>query len=70
MLGITSLLEAGHLSRLQVGDQGMQRMIMGTFYFVVDVPTLTDLVQIRYRKRLLRNYGTVVERYNWQARIE
>lgn len=54
VVGIMLLSEGGHLAHLILVGQAITPMSKATFYFVITVLVLTDLVQSRYQKRLLR----------------
>ena len=53
VVGIMLLSEGGHLAHLYLLGQAITPMSKATFYFVITVLVLTDLVQSRYQKRLL-----------------
>ena len=54
VVGIMLVSEGGHLAHLHLFGQAVMPMTKTTFYFVIIVLVLTDLVQSRYQKRLLR----------------
>jgi len=54
VVGIMLLSEGGHLAHLYLLGQAITPMSKATFYFVISVLVLTDLVQSRYQKRLLK----------------
>ncbi len=54
VVGIMLLTEGGHLAHLQLMGQEITAMSKTTFYFVIGVLVLTDIVQSRYRKKLIR----------------
>ncbi|HSG32722.1 MAG TPA: tellurium resistance protein TerC [Thermodesulfobacteriota bacterium] len=54
VVGIMLLTEGGHLAHLTIMGQAITPMSKTTFYFVITVLVLTDLVQSRYQKRLLK----------------
>ncbi len=54
VVGIMLLSEGGHLAHLYLLGQAITPMSKATFYFVITVLVLTDLVQSRYQKRLLK----------------
>ncbi len=54
VVGIMLLSEGGHLAHLYLLGQAITPMSKATFYFVITVMVLTDLVQSRYQKRLLK----------------
>lgn len=55
VVGIMLLSEGGHLAHLQFFGNEVTPMTKTTFYFVIGVLILTDIVQSRYQKKLLRN---------------
>jgi len=54
IVGVMLLTEGGHLSHLTIGGHPIEPMTKATFYFVIVVLVLTDIVQSRYQKKLLR----------------
>ena len=54
VVGIMLLTEGGHLAHLKLFDKEIVPMTKTTFYFVISVLVLTDVVQTRYQKKLLR----------------
>lgn len=52
VVGIMLITEGGHLAHLQIFGQPITPMTKTTFYFVIAVLVLTDIVQSRYRKKL------------------
>ena len=54
VVGIMLLSEGGLLAHLYLLGQAITPMSKATFYFVITVLVLTDLVQSRYQKRLLK----------------
>lgn len=53
IVGIMLLSEAGHLAHLSFFGSEVHAMSKGTFYFVIAILILVDIVQGRYRKKLL-----------------
>lgn len=53
IVGIMLLTEGGHLAHLHIGGNPIMPMTKTTFYFVITVLVLTDIVQGRYQKQLL-----------------
>ncbi|MEM7699703.1 MAG: tellurium resistance protein TerC [Verrucomicrobiota bacterium] len=53
IVGIMLLSEGGHLAHLKFFGHEVQAMTKTTFYFVIAVLVLIDIVQGRYQKRLL-----------------
>jgi predicted tellurium resistance membrane protein TerC len=54
VVGIMLLTEGGHLAHLRLAGHEITAMSKPTFYFVIGVLVLTDVVQARYKKRLMR----------------
>jgi len=53
IVGILLVSEGGHLAHIELLDQPVEAMSKSTFYFVLVVLILVDLVQSQYQKRLL-----------------
>ncbi len=53
IVGIMLLTEGGHLAHLHIGGNEIVPMTKTTFYFVIAVLVLTDIVQGRYQKKIL-----------------
>ena len=53
VVGIMLLTEGGHLAHLSIFGEHITPMTKTTFYFVIGVLVLTDIVQSRYQKKLL-----------------
>ncbi|MEM7145234.1 MAG: tellurium resistance protein TerC [Verrucomicrobiota bacterium] len=53
VVGIMLLTEGGHLAHLTLFGNHITPMTKTTFYFVIAVLVLTDIVQSRYQKKLL-----------------
>lgn len=53
VVGIMLLTEGGHLSHLKLFGESIQPMTKTTFYFVIAVLVLSDIVQSRYQKKLM-----------------
>jgi len=54
IVGIMLLSEGGHLAHLKFADQEIVPMSKATFYFVIAVLVISDIVQSRYQKHLLK----------------
>lgn len=54
IVGIMLLTEGGHLAHLNIFGNVITPMTKTTFYFVIVVLVLTDVVQSRYQKKLQR----------------
>lgn len=52
IVGIMLLTEGGHLAHLKFFGHEVHQMTKTTFYFVIGVLVLTDIVQSRYQKKL------------------
>ena len=55
IVGIMLLSEGGHLAHLHLFGHQITPMSKATFYFVIGILVLTDIVQTRYQKKLLKN---------------
>ncbi len=53
VVGIMLLSEGGHLAGLKLFGHEIHAMSKATFYFVISVLVLTEIVQSRYKKKLL-----------------
>ncbi|MEL7536890.1 MAG: TerC family protein [Pseudomonadota bacterium] len=54
VVGIMLLTEGGHLAHLHIAGNAVTPMTKTTFYFVILVLVLTDIVQSRYQRKLMR----------------
>lgn len=55
VVGIMLLSEGGHLAHIEVYGNQVTPMSKTTFYFVITIMVLTDLVQTRYQKKLMKS---------------
>jgi predicted tellurium resistance membrane protein TerC len=55
VVGIMLLSEGGHLAHLHLFGQKITPMSKATFYFVIGILVLTDIVQTRYKKKLMKS---------------
>lgn len=53
VVGILLVSEGGHLAHLKLWGAEITPMTKGTFYFVIGILILSDIVQGRYQKKLL-----------------
>lgn len=53
IVGVMLVTEGGHLARVKLWGQEVHAMTKATFYFVIGVLVLTDLVQSRYQRKLM-----------------
>lgn len=53
IVGVMLLTEGAHLADLYIGGNPITPMTKTTFYFVIGVLVLTDIVQGRYQKKIL-----------------
>ena len=60
IVGIMLLSDGGHLAHLHLFGYAVTPMSKATFYFVITVLVLTDIVQSRYQKKLLREKKTII----------
>jgi predicted tellurium resistance membrane protein TerC len=54
IVGIMLVTEGGHLAALTIFGNEIHAMTKTTFYFVIGVLVLTDIVQSRYQRKLLK----------------
>ena len=54
VVGIMLVTEGGHLAHLHFFGHEITPMTKATFYFVIGILVITDIVQSRYQKKLLR----------------
>jgi len=64
VVGILLLSEGGHLANLELFGNPVVPMSKTTFYFVIGVLVMTDLVQSRYQRKLLRAKETEIGKPN------
>ncbi len=64
IVGIMLLSEGGHLAELKFFGYPVHAMTKTTFYFVLVVLVLTDIVQSRYQKRLLAEQDRRLKKEN------
>lgn len=62
IVGIMLLTEGGHLAHLHIAGNEIIPMTKTTFYFVIAVLVLTDIVQGRYQKNLLARKKYAIEK--------
>ena len=54
LVGIMLLAEGGHLAHLKLMGQEITPMSKATFYFIIIILVLTDVVQGRYQRKILK----------------
>ena len=54
IVGIMLLSEGGHIGHLALAGHPIEPMAKSTFYFVIGVLVVVDVVQSRYRDKLMR----------------
>ena len=59
VVGIMLVTEGGHLAHVELFGQAITPMTKSTFYFVIIVLVLTDVVQSRYQKKLMAERARV-----------
>lgn len=62
LVGVMLLSEGGHISHLKFFGSEIMPMSKATFYFVIAVMVIIDIVQGRYQKKLLAMKKTVAEK--------
>ena len=55
VVGILLLSEGGHLAHLHLFNHPITPMSKATFYFVIGILILTDIVQTRYQKKIMKS---------------
>ena len=55
VVGIMLLSEGGHLAHLHLFGHEITPMSKATFYFVIGILVLTDIVQTRYQKKIMKS---------------
>ena len=55
VVGIMLLSEGGHMSHLHLFGYEITVMSKATFYFVIGILVITDIVQTRYQKKILKS---------------
>lgn len=63
IVGIMLLTEGGHLAHIHIGGNEIVPMTKTTFYFVIAVLILTDIVQGRYQKKLLAKQALIAKHH-------
>ena len=53
VVGIMLLSEGGHLAHMKLFGNAVTAMSKTTFYFIISIMVLIDIVQSRYQKKLL-----------------
>ena len=53
VVGIMLLSEGGHLAQMEIFGEHITPMSKTTFYFVITLLVLTDVVQTRYKRKIL-----------------
>ncbi len=61
IVGIMLLAEGGHLAHLSFFGHEIHQMAQSTFYFVIAVLVIVDIVQSRYQKKLLAQNAPEVD---------
>ena len=67
IVGVMLLSEGGHLAHLEFFGYPIEPMTKTTFYFVIAVLVLIDVVQGRYQKKLLNSQGSLAARQTGSA---
>lgn len=61
VVGIMLLTEGGELAELHLAGNPIEKMSKTTFYFVIAVMVLSDIVQSRYRKKITKQKELLME---------
>jgi predicted tellurium resistance membrane protein TerC len=67
VVGIMLISEGGHLAHMKILGTEVQQMTKATFYFVIVVMALSDVVQSRYQRKILREKKAMHEAQNQQS---
>ena len=59
IVGVMLVTEGGHLAHVTLIGQPVEKMAMSTFYFVIAMLVIIDLIQTRYQKKLLAQLGKI-----------
>ena len=70
IVGIMLVTEGGHLAHLHIGGNAILPMTKTTFYFVIVILVLTDIVQGRYQKNLLAKQEAAAKHHQPHAESE
>lgn len=62
VVGIMLISEGGHLAHMKILGTEVEQMTKATFYFVIVVMALSDVVQSRYQRKLLREKQAMLEK--------
>ncbi|NNM21501.1 MAG: tellurium resistance protein TerC, partial [Gammaproteobacteria bacterium] len=62
VVGIMLITEGGHLAHLELFGNAIVPMTKTTFYFVIVVMALSDVVQSRYRRKLIAENAAQLRR--------
>lgn len=61
VVGIMLISEGGHLAHMKILGTEVQQMTKATFYFVIVVMALSDVVQSRYQRKILREKKAMLQ---------
>ncbi len=67
LVGIMLLSEGGHLAHIHLWGSEVTPMSKATFYFILFIMVITDLVQTRYQKKLIQEAEAQKQRLKNQA---
>ena len=56
IVGIMLLTEGGHLAQIKLLGEEIVPMSKTTFYFIIIILVLIDVVQARYQKKIIRSH--------------
>lgn len=62
VVGIMLISEGGHLAHMKILGTEVQQMTKATFYFVIVVMALSDVVQSRYQRKILREKKAMLQK--------
>lgn len=61
VVGIMLISEGGHLAHMKILGTEVTQMTKATFYFVIVVLALSDVVQSRYQRKIMREKARLLE---------
>ncbi len=62
VVGIMLISEGGHLAHMKILGTPVEQMTKATFYFVIVIMALSDVVQSRYQRKLMREKQRMAEK--------
>ncbi len=63
IVGIMLLTEGAHLAHLHIAGNAIHPMTKTTFYFVIGVLVITEIVQTRYKRKILAEQAAAIAKH-------